>query len=171
MKLYMKQKIFSWTDKFYINDEYGTDRYYVEGEFLSLGKKLHVYDMNHNEVAFIQQKLLTFLPRFYVFMGGKEVAEIVKEFTFFTPKYSINGPDWDVTGSFMAHDYSIHSGIERIARVHKVWMSWGDSYEIDLGDNDNIVMTGSEVMTLAVVLAIDAVLDAENASAAANSGG
>lgn len=44
MRLYIKQRAFSWTDKFSIKDEYGEDRYYVEGEFLSFGKKLHVYD-------------------------------------------------------------------------------------------------------------------------------
>ena len=41
MKLYMKQKVFSWTDKFNIVDEQGNERYYVEGELFSWGKKLH----------------------------------------------------------------------------------------------------------------------------------
>ena len=32
MKLYMKQKVFSWADRFTIKDEYGADKYYVEGQ-------------------------------------------------------------------------------------------------------------------------------------------
>ena len=56
MKLYIRQKVFSWNDKFFVMDEYGRDRYRVEGEFFSFGKKLHIYDMADNEVAFIQQK-------------------------------------------------------------------------------------------------------------------
>ena len=56
MKLYIKQKVFSWKDKFFVKDEFGNDRYYVEGELFSLGKKLHIYDMNGNELAFIHQK-------------------------------------------------------------------------------------------------------------------
>ena len=44
MKLYMKEKVFSWTDKFTIVNERQKVRYTVEGEFFSFGKKLHVYD-------------------------------------------------------------------------------------------------------------------------------
>lgn len=44
MKLYIKQKVFSWGDKFTVKDVNGEDRYFVEGEIFSWGKKLHVYD-------------------------------------------------------------------------------------------------------------------------------
>lgn len=160
-RLFMKQKVFSLKDRFTIKDEYDTDVYYVEGEFLSLGKKLHVYNTRDEEVAYIQQKLLTFMPRFHVFYGGILAAEIRKEFTFFHPSYVIEGPDWQVTGSFLEHDYEItHMGMP-IVSVHKVWLSWGDAYEIDIEDGQD------EAMVLAVVLAIDAVLDAEAASASA----
>ena len=107
MKLYIKQKVFSWSDRFTVKDIHGEDRYYVEGELFSWGKKLHVYDMAGNEVAFIQQKVFSFLPRYFVYVNGEEIAEIVKEFTFFFPKYSIAGLGWDIEGSFMAHDYQI----------------------------------------------------------------
>lgn len=62
MKLYIKQKVFTWGDKFTVKDINGNDRYYVEGEVFSWGKKLHVYDMNGNEAAFIQQRCLAFCP-------------------------------------------------------------------------------------------------------------
>ena len=58
-------------------------------------------------VAFIQQKLFTFLPRYEVYMREKQVAEIAKEFTFLFPKYRIDGPNWDIEGTFMEHDYEI----------------------------------------------------------------
>ena len=61
MKLYMKQKVFSWADKFYIRDESGQYRYYIEGEIFTFGKKLHLYDQNGMERAFIWQKILSFL--------------------------------------------------------------------------------------------------------------
>ena len=35
MTLYMKQQVFSWSDKFTIKDELGNDRYSVEGELFS----------------------------------------------------------------------------------------------------------------------------------------
>ena len=160
MKLYMKQKVFSWKDRFTIKDETGADRYTIEGEFFTIGKKLHVFDRNHNEVAFVQQKVLTFLPRFFVYRNGQQVAEIVKRFTFFRPRYEIAGLGWEVNGSFWEHDYTITKNGREIVSIHKVWMSWGDSYEL------NIVNGEDEVLTLAVVLAIDAVMDDNSAAAA-----
>ena len=53
MKLYIKEKVFSWGDKFTVKDAYGEDKYIVEGEVFSWGKKLHVYDRSGREVAFI----------------------------------------------------------------------------------------------------------------------
>ena len=38
VRLYIKQKVFSWGDKFTVRDENGRDRYYVEGEIFTFGK-------------------------------------------------------------------------------------------------------------------------------------
>lgn len=162
MKLYIKQKVFSWKDKFYVKDENGNDRYYVEGEFFSLGKKLHIYDMNSNELAFIHQKVMSFLPRFYVYVGGIQVAEIVKEFTFFRNKYRIEGLGWEVDGDFMDHDYEITHMGRPIVAISKEWFTWGDSYMLDIADNVD------PVNALSVVLAIDCVIEMQRRSSATN---
>lgn len=162
MKLYMQQKIFSLRDRFYIRDRHGENRYYVEGELLSLGNKLHIFDMQGRELALVQQKLLTFLPKYVVSVQGKEVAEIVKELTLFRPSYVVNGPGWKVTGDFWDHDYEIKDGWNTIVRVSKEWFTWGDSYQLDIDDDVD------PVLALAVVLAIDCVLDDQNNNAANN---
>lgn len=162
MKLYIKQKVFSWKDKFYVKDENGNDRYYIEGELFSLGKKLHIYDMNSNEIAFIHQKVLSFLPRFFVFIGGIQVAEIVKEFTFFRNKYRIEGLGWEVDGDFMDHDYEITHMGRPIVAISKEWFTWGDSYMLDIADNVD------PVNALSVVLAIDCVIEMQRRSSASN---
>lgn len=160
LKLYMKQKVFSWKDKFTVWDENGNERFYVEGELFSWGKKLHVYDSNRNEVAFISQKVFSFLPRFFVTVNGVEVAEIVKEFTFFKHKYSISGLDWEVDGNFLAHEYTVSCAGDPIVTIQKEWMTWGDSYMLD------ITNAADEIPALAVVLTIDCVM--AQASDAAN---
>lgn len=151
MKLYIKQKVFSWTDRFTVKDAEGQDRYFVEGEFLTWGKKLHVYDRMQREVAFIHEEVLTFLPKYHVSVDGTEVAEIIKEFTFFKPKYRIDGLGWEIDGRFMEHDYEIRKGNQTIATIYKEWMTWGDCYEIDIAEGVD------EIMALAVVLTIDCV--------------
>ena len=93
------------------------------------------------------------MPRFYVFCGDRQVAEIKKEFTFFFPKYSIDGLGWEIDGSFMAHEYEITKNGYPIVSISKEWMTWGDSYELDIRD------TSRELEALAVVLTIDCVID------------
>ena len=164
MKLYIKEKVFSWGDKFTVKDEYGRDKYIVEGEVLSFGKKLHVYDLSGREVAFIKQEIWSFLPRFYVFCGDRQVAEIKKEFTLLFPKYSIEGLGWEINGSFMAHDYEITQSGRSIVVISKEWMTWGDSYELD------ILNPADELVALAVVLTIDCVMESDSGASISVSG-
>ena len=163
MKLYIKEKVFSWGDKFTIKDAYGEDKYIVEGEVFTFGKKLHVYDRSGREVAFIKQEVWSFLPRYYVFCGDRQIAEIKKEFTFLFPRYTIEGLGWEIDGSFMAHDYQITKQGRKIVTISKEWMTWGDSYELDIAD------PADELVALAVVIAIDCVTEASSAAASSAS--
>lgn len=158
MRLCIRQKVFSWRDKFTVKDEYGEDRYYVEGELFSWGKKLHVMDMTGREAAFVQQKVWSFLPRFLVYVLGMQVAEIVKEFTFFSPRYSVSGLNWEIEGDFWAHDYQILQNGRVVVSIHKEWFTWGDCFVLDIEEGQD------EVIALAVVLAIDCVMDAAQRS-------
>ena len=164
LNLYIKQKVFSWAERFTIKDSSGFDRYTVEGEIFSWGHKLHVYNAQNIEVAFIKQEIFTFLPKFEVYINGVLAVEVVKEFTFFKPQYTLRGTNWTVNGEFFSHDYTITDGINTIASIAKAWFTWGDSYELDISDG------ADEVLAVATVLAIDCVLDAQNSSAAASAG-
>ena len=165
MKLYIKQKVFSWGDKFRVYDENGNDRYAVKGEVFTFGKKLHLYDPGENELAFIHQKVFSFLPKYYISRNGQMTAEVVKEFTFFKPEYSVNYLGWHVSGSFTEHDYSISDNNgKNVACVTKKWFSWGDTYEID------IAYGYDEINVLCVVLIIDAALAAQSSAAAGAAG-
>ena len=159
MKLYIRQKVFSFGAKFNVTDEFEEEHYKVEGEVFTLAPKLHLYDTTGNEVALVQKKLLSLMPKFYVYVNGLQIAEIVKEITFLKPRYYIIGKGWTVEGDLLAHDYSIVSNGDEIARIHKVWMSWGDSYELDIYDTED------EVGLIAVILAIDAIMDSGNSRA------
>ena len=156
MKLYMKEKVFSWNERFTIKDENGWDKYFVEGEFLSLGKKLHLLNINGEEVAFIQQRLLTLMPRFSVSVAGREIAEIRKEFTFFFQRYIIDGLGWEVDGSVWEHRYEIRKNGRLIVRIDKERVTCGASYVLEIAD------PADEILALAVVLTIDCVAEAGN---------
>ena len=153
MRLYLKQKVFSWRDRFTVKDEAGNDRYAVEGHLLTIGRKLSIYDARGAEAAFIRQKLLAFMPRYIIEVGGREACTVVKEFTFFKQSYRIDGLPWHLTGDFWAHEYSLDDfGGQQVMRMSKKWFSWGDSYELDIPDARN------ELLCLCVALAVDCVM-------------
>ena len=164
MKLYMKQRVFSWVDKFNIVDEYGATRYYAEGELFSWGKKLHIYSNTGREVAFIRQKLMSWLPRYFVEINGVTVATVVKELTLFRQSYRVDGLPWRMEGNFWAHDYVMYDNVMydnnlEIMRMRKAWFTWGDSYELEIADPDNALLC------LCVALAVDcAVAQSQNSN-------
>lgn len=162
MKLYIKQKVFSWRDRFRIYDEFENDKYYVEGEVFTLGKKLHLYSSGGQEMSYIHQKVMSFLPKYYINVNGTDIAQVVKEFTFFRQKYTVSGLGWTVEGDFWQHEYRILSEDRVIAAVSKRWFSWGDTYEIDIAESVD------EIVALSVVLVIDAVIASQQAAASSN---
>ena len=156
MNLYIKQKVFSWGDSFTVYDENGNERYGVQGEVFSWGKKLHLFDLAGIECAFVHQKAFSFLPRFFISRNGEDIADVVREFTFFHPKYTVKGLGWQVEGDLFAHEYEITDGKQTVISVSKQWMTWGDTYEIRISQGVD------EVNALAVVLVIDACLEHDN---------
>lgn len=156
MKLYIKQRVFSWADTFFVYDADGNEKYSVKGEVFSLGRKLHLYDASGSELAFVRQKMWSFLPRYFIERNGTTVAEVVKRFTFFRHEYEIKELGWTVKGDFFDHSYTVSAGENVIASVEKEWMTFGDAYEITLSDGVDVVTA------LAVVLVIDACIDDQN---------
>ena len=159
MTLYIKQHVFTWGDKFSVLDEDGNEKYYVEGEIFTFGRKLHVYDADSNEVAYIAQEVFAFMPRYKIYLNGLYSAEIKKEFTFFVPEYTVkhyNGREWNVGGDFFNHDYEVMERGDTLISINKEWLTWGDSYALQIDDSTD------ERLALAVVLAIDCVLASQN---------
>ena len=156
MKLYLKQRVFTWGDRFTVYDEAGADRFYVEGEVFTFGKKLHLLDTDGRELLFIEQQLLTFRPRYSILEGDRELAEVRKEFSLFTPYYTVAGPNWSVEGDFFDHTYEVKAGDRTVAAVYKEWFTFGDAYAIDVAPDADLLLA------LATVLVIDACLDDKN---------
>jgi uncharacterized protein YxjI len=163
MKLYIKQKVFSWRDKFAVKDEQERDRWFAQGEIFSWGRKLHVYDDQGREAAFIRQKLLTFLPRYFIEIDGN-VYTLVKEFTLLKPRFRLEGTTWTMAGDFLAHEYEVSDGRACVMRLSKRWFTWGDSYELDISKRED------ELLALCVVLAVDSMNDDANTAASSAAG-
>ena len=151
MQLLIKQRVFSWGDKYDVFDESGEPRYYVESEIFTFGHQIHVYDKRSGEeVGSIHQKLFALLPQFEIVVGGTRVGTIRKEFTFLMPRYHVDYRGWDVEGDFVGWDYSASCHGREVVSIHKQWLSWGDTYVIEYHDMHD------EIPALLLAIAIDA---------------
>ena len=150
MKLLFKQRFFSWFDSYDIYDEASNTMFVVKGK-LAWGHLLRIYDANGREIGCIKEKILTWLPKFEMYIGDRYAGCISKELTFFTPKYNIDYNGWHVEGDWLEWDYSIiNSAGQNVASVSKELWNWTDTYVIDVSNPQDAVYA------LMLVLAIDA---------------
>jgi uncharacterized protein YxjI len=68
MQLIMRRKIFSLKRKYTITEKAGSVSCYVEGNLLSIKNKRHVYDVAFLEIVFMYRKLISLLPRCYLYI-------------------------------------------------------------------------------------------------------
>lgn len=150
MKLLFKQRFFSWFDSYDIYDETGKTVYTVKGQ-LSWGHCLKIYDAFGNEIGTVKERILTFLPKFEIYLGNNYIGCISKEFTFFKPKFNIDYNGWHIEGDFFEWDYRIlNMSGQCIAEISKQLFKWTDTYVIDVYNPQDALGT------LMLVLAIDA---------------
>ena len=150
MKLLFKQRLFSWFDSYDIYDEQGNTVFEVKGQF-GWGHKLKIFDSTGRELGTVKEKVLSFLPRFEMYLGEQYIGCISKEFSFFKPKFNIDCNGWHVDGDFFEWDYNILNQFGYvIATVSKELFNWTDTYIIDIAEPQDALCV------LMLVLAIDA---------------
>jgi len=150
MKLLFKQRFFSWLCSYDIFNEYGEIIYTVRGE-LAWGHLLRIYDAQGREVGCIREKVLTWLPKFEMYLGDRYMGCISKAFSLFIPRFNIDCNGWQVEGDWFEWDYDIlNAHGHRVARVSKELFNWTDTYSID------VYYPEDALCALMLVLAIDA---------------
>lgn len=150
----IRQKIFSFSDRFAIKDELGNEQYFVNGKLFSIGKKLTLEDGFGNELFHIEQKLFRFLPEYHIYYQGQDVATVKKQFSFFRPSFEIQSiyGNFTIDGNIMSHDFQIYKDGFSIAQISKQWFSFSDTYGVNIMDNENIPFILSLVIVLDMVL-------------------
>ena len=161
-ELYMKQKIMSMRGKFTVKNADEQDVYFVEGSFMRVPKTFAIEDVNRQQVASITKKLFSFLPTFYIEADGEEILTIKKDFTFLKSRYTIKGAGIEIQGNWWDMNFDVLQNGEVIGTVDKKWVSWGDSYRLQ------IVKDEHEKIIVALVIAIDYVKSSQAAASAAS---
>lgn len=149
MKLLFKQRAFTWFDSYDIFDEAGNTVYTVQGR-LAWGHKLEISDTAGNYLGQVRQEVLTFRPRFSLFIGENCVGQLRKEFALFKPVFTLDCNGWEIEGNFWEWDYRVTEGSRIVMTVSKELFHWTDTYQMDIADPRDALLC------LMIVLAIDA---------------
>ena len=150
----MRQKLVSFGDDFWIENQDGQKAYKVDGKMLRVRDTLFFEDPRGRKLCKIQTKVARIKDSMEIEGADGGRLAMVKK-ALISPvrdRWVVkvgNGPDLDVQGNILDHEYSIGEGRDKIAEISKKWFRLRDTYgvQIEQGQND--------VVLLAVTVAID----------------
>ena len=150
----IRQKMISIGDDFWIENQDGQRVFKVDGKALRLRKTLIFEDVNGNKLCQIQERWLPIKETMAIDdANGNQLATVKKALIApLRDRWSVNvknGPDLDVQGNILDHEYSIKQGWNKVAEVSKKWISLTDTYMVDIDEGQN------DVLILAIAVAID----------------
>lgn len=162
-KLYIKQKVFSLSEKFTVTDEHDQPCYFVEGSFFKIPKHFLIHDKQQREIGKITKKTFTWLPKFFVEVDGNDRITLKKELSFLKSRYTISAQDIEIQGNWWDMNFAVSAQGEKVAEITKRWFSWGDTYEVTILDES------MERLIISLVIAIDCVKADEAAASSSGS--
>ena len=150
----MRQKLIAFGDDFYIQNQAGQNVFKVDGKVLRVRDTLQFKDLKGTTLCQIQERMLTIKDVMAIEDAkGKEIARVKK--ALITPlrdRWTVkigNGPDMDVQGNLLDHEYEIKEGRRKIAQVSKKWFRVRDTYGVEIAPDQE------DVVLLAVTVALD----------------
>jgi uncharacterized protein YxjI len=150
----MRQRLVSIGDDYWIEDDAGHRVFKVDGKALRIRDTLHFDDADGNTLLKIQERKLRVRDTMEIEdAGGRTVATVRKALVSpLRTRMSVavaGGPDLDIHGNVLRHEYTIEADGARLAQVSKRWFRIADTYGVE------IVAGQNHVLLLAVVAAID----------------
>jgi uncharacterized protein YxjI len=150
----MRQKLIAFGDDFYIEDQSGRKVYKVDGKVLRVRDTLKFKDMQGNTLCQIQERMLRIKDSMAIEDAvGNKVAEVKK--ALITPlreRWTVkirSGPDLQVQGNILDHEYEIRDDRRKVAQVSKKWFRVRDTYGVEVAPDQE------DVLILAVTVALD----------------
>jgi len=150
----MRQKMVAIGDDFWIENSRGERAFKVDGKALRVRQTLLFEDAHGQELCKIQERMLRVRDTMEIEgPDGQNIATVKK--ALITPlreRYTVNigsGPDLEVQGNIVDHEYTIEEGRTKVAEVSKRWFRLRDTYGVEIAPGQN------EALILAVTVCID----------------
>lgn len=150
----MRQRLASIGDDYWIENDQGQRVFKVDGKALRIRKTLIFEDAHGNELAKIQERMLRIKDAMEIEdADGHRIAMVKK--ALITPlrdRWEVdveNGPDLEVHGNILDHEYTFRQGRDDVATVSKKWFRIADSYGVEIDGGI------SPILILAATVALD----------------
>ena len=151
----MRQKLVSIGNDFWIENEQGQRVFKVDGKAIRVCDTLIFEDTQGKELCKIKEKMLRVKDSMEIEGPGGERLAMVKK-ALISPlrdRWTVkigDGPDLDVQGNILDHEYSIEEGRRnKVAEISKKWFRIRDSYGVEVAPGQN------DIVILAITTAID----------------
>jgi uncharacterized protein YxjI len=150
----MRQRLASIGDDFWIENDRRERAYKVDGKALRVRQTLIFEDPAGQELYKIQERMLRIKDSMEIEDAAGRRAAMVKK-ALITPlreRWTVNvadGPDLEVQGNILDHEYTIGEGRDKVAEVSKKWFRVADTYGVEIGQGQN------DALILAVTVCID----------------
>ena len=151
----MRQKMVSIGNDFWIENERGQRVFKVDGKALRVRDTLIFEDAHGNELCKIKEKMARVKDSMEIEGPSGDRLAMVKK-ALISPlrdRWTVkigDGPDLDVQGNILDHEYSIEEGRRnKVAEISKKWFRIRDTYGVEVAPGQN------DVVILAVTSAID----------------
>jgi uncharacterized protein YxjI len=151
----MRQRLVSVGDDFWIETDSGERAYKVDGKALRLRQTLVFEDAGGHKLAKIQERMLRIKDAMEIEDADGNRLAMVKK-ALISPlrerwKVEIEGgPDLDVQGNLVDHEYTFSEGHDAVATVSKQWFRVADTYGVEIEPGQD------PVIILAATVALDA---------------
>ena len=143
----MREKLVSIGDDYWIENNRGEKVFKVDGKALRVRQTLIFEDRSGRELAKIQERMLRVKDSMEVEGPGGDQMAMVKK-ALIAPlreRWTVKikgGPDLQVQGNILDHEYTIGEGRDKVAEVSKKWFRLRDTYgvEIEVGQDDILIL-------------------------------
>ncbi len=143
----MRERLISIGDDFFIENESGDRVFKVDGKALRVRQTLGIENLQGHELYRIQERMLRIKDSMEIEDASGNTVAIVKK-ALIAPLRERwitkigNGPDLDIQGNILDHEYTIEDGRKKIAEVSKRWFRLRDIYgvEIEPGQDNALIL-------------------------------
>lgn len=143
----MHEKLLSIGDDYWIENEKGERVFFVDGKALRLRETLIFKDAQGNDLYKIQERLLKIRDTMDIKRADDGQAATIKKafINVLRDRWKVeipDGPDMEIRGNILDHEYEINSDGRKVAEISKKWFSIRDSYgvEIEPGQDNALIL-------------------------------